>query len=355
MTTSRFYIPGGRVVKTGIAVFITVLICQLFNFPVIFAAITAIVSIEPTASESIKKGGIRFPAAVIGAAYSMTLTALIGNTAITYALSAMLTIVTCYKLKLDAGILVATLTAVNMIPVTHDHFFIAFLERIATTTIGIVVAAFVNLLILPPHYSGIIAKNTETILHNTREFLQKILDYSLNGKPTKNLHTRFEYLMKSLKKAEQLCENQKEEWRFHHHGKEEIREFHYTHKKLVILKQILYHLGNMMYLPLEQVHWENKERNRMQKMTELIASTLNLQSEGVQPEVYKEIKRIAKGLRSEILSIQLLSVEGEEPSQQATFKITICYELLSINKLIHDLYTVWEVEQKKTAPSSPKK
>lgn len=355
MIFSRFNLPGGRVVKTGIAVFITVLICEFFKFPVIFAAITAIISIEPTASESIKKGLIRFPAAVIGAAYSMTLTALIGNTALTYALSAMLTIVTCYKLKLDAGILVATLTAVNMIPVTHDHFFIAFLERIATTTIGIAVAAFVNLLILPPHYSGVIAKSTGTILHETREFLQEILDYSLKGKPTRNLHTQFEHLMKNLKKAEQLCDNQREEWRFHHHGKEEIREFHYTHKKLVILKQILYHLGNLMYLPLEQVHWENKERTRMQKITELIGSTLNLLPSGVQPDVFKDLNRIAKGLRSEILSIQLLSVEGEEPSQPATFKITICYELLSINKLINDLYSVWEVEKKKMAPSSPQK
>ena len=41
--------------KTGIAVFLTVLVCEFFNIPTIFAVITAIVTIEPTATDSIKK------------------------------------------------------------------------------------------------------------------------------------------------------------------------------------------------------------------------------------------------------------------------------------------------------------
>ena len=41
--------------KTGIAVFLTVLVCEFFNIPTIFAVITAIVTIEPTATDSIKR------------------------------------------------------------------------------------------------------------------------------------------------------------------------------------------------------------------------------------------------------------------------------------------------------------
>ena len=35
--------------------FLTVLVCEFFNIPTIFAVITAIVTIEPTATDSIKK------------------------------------------------------------------------------------------------------------------------------------------------------------------------------------------------------------------------------------------------------------------------------------------------------------
>ncbi|MGQ0438160.1 aromatic acid exporter family protein, partial [Bacillus sp. B-TM1] len=110
---------------------------------------TAIVTIEPTATDSIKKGLVRFPASTIGSAYAMTFTFFLGHQALSYALAAMFTIVTCQKLKLHAGTLVATLTAVAMIPITADHYFTAFLIRLATTSTGIIVSTVVNFFILP--------------------------------------------------------------------------------------------------------------------------------------------------------------------------------------------------------------
>ncbi len=54
-------IIGNRVIKTGIAVFFTALICNWFDFPPTFAVITAIVTIEPTVTDSIKKRACPFP------------------------------------------------------------------------------------------------------------------------------------------------------------------------------------------------------------------------------------------------------------------------------------------------------
>ncbi|UOR12974.1 aromatic acid exporter family protein [Halobacillus amylolyticus] len=62
-----FYLFGGRTIKIGISVFLTALFCGFFNFPIIFAVITAIVTIGHTAADSIKKAMIRFPASAIGA------------------------------------------------------------------------------------------------------------------------------------------------------------------------------------------------------------------------------------------------------------------------------------------------
>ena len=49
----KWNIIGGRVIKRNCG--FSVLVCEFFNIPTIFAVITAIVTIEPTATDSIKK------------------------------------------------------------------------------------------------------------------------------------------------------------------------------------------------------------------------------------------------------------------------------------------------------------
>lgn len=117
---------------------------RFFNLPIIFAVITAIVTIEHTAADSIKKAAVRFPASAIGALLATAFYGLFGKGALTFALVAMATIAVCHKLKLDAGILVATITATAMIPDFQDHYFVSFFTRLGTTSIGIIVSTFVN-------------------------------------------------------------------------------------------------------------------------------------------------------------------------------------------------------------------
>src|SRR5690625_4862712 len=88
---------------------------------------------------------VRFPASAIGSFYAVLFIALFGNSPITYTLAASLTIITCFRLRLHAGLLVATITAVAMIEVVYDNYFMSFLIRLGTTTIGIVVSTLVNM------------------------------------------------------------------------------------------------------------------------------------------------------------------------------------------------------------------
>ena len=85
---------GNRIVKTALAVFLTAFICQLIGWPPVFAVITAIVTLEPTVSDSIKKGIVRFPASAIGSFYAVLFIALFHTSPITYTLAAALTIIT---------------------------------------------------------------------------------------------------------------------------------------------------------------------------------------------------------------------------------------------------------------------
>lgn len=78
-------------------------------------------------------------------------------------LAAVLTIFTCFRLNLHAGLLVATLTAIAMIEIVEDSYFLSFLIRLATTTIGLSVSTLVNMFVFPPNYHHSIHKQTESI------------------------------------------------------------------------------------------------------------------------------------------------------------------------------------------------
>src|SRR5699024_7095448 len=84
-----------------------------------------------------------------------------------YTLAASLTILTCYQLRLNAGLLVATITAVAMVEVVYDNYWMSFLIRLGTTTTGIVVSTLVNIFILPPDYTCRINQQIKQVNNDT--------------------------------------------------------------------------------------------------------------------------------------------------------------------------------------------
>src|SRR5690606_19790023 len=158
-----FRFSGSRILKTGLAIFITAAICVWLDWPPVFAVITAIVTLAPTVSDSIRKGLVRFPASAIGSAFAVLFITRFGNAPLTYTLAAVATILACYKLNLHAGLLVATLTSVAMVEVIHDHFLVSFFIRLGTTTVGLLVSTAVNMLVFPPNYSNDILKSIHSI------------------------------------------------------------------------------------------------------------------------------------------------------------------------------------------------
>ncbi|MFC4320414.1 FUSC family protein [Litchfieldia salsa] len=251
---------GSRILKTGLAVFITASICHLLGLSSIFAVVTAIVTIEPTVSDSIRKGIVRLPASAIGAGISMTCASLLGDAPITYTLSAILTIFLCHKFKLDAGILVATLTAVTMIPFTPDHYLFAFFTRLGTTTIGLFVSTIVNLLILPPDYSKRITQNILDGYENCSIILSEQSTNLVKGTLTYNhLESQLSMIEKTIKDTLVLCEYKREEWKYHRFTKKEEDLFQFECNHLKTLKQIHNHMQNLFNVPNDRKFWCEKE------------------------------------------------------------------------------------------------
>lgn len=331
-----FEFTGERVIKTGIAVFLTAWICELIGWPPVFAVITAIVTIEPTVSDSIRKGLIRFPASAIGSAYTVFFISMFGQSPITYTLSAVLTILTCYKLNLHAGLLVATLTAVAMVEVVHSHFLIAFFIRLGTTTIGLLVSTAVNMLILPPDYSKDITNDIQQISKKTGKLLYKVFHDILEDRHDDDIDDRkaLKRMRNKIIRAESLIRYQEDEARFHPLVGIEKSNAKKAKQQLNSLRMIIYHIENLVYTPLEKISWTKADRQNILHSIRILEEAMQQPKKYHKNYLHKQIKQLTTLFWED--NKEMVS-SGEHPTHFPP-ELIVLYELIAIYQHIENFY-----------------
>ncbi len=328
-------LPGNRIVKTTVAVFVTALLCLWIGWPPVFAVITAIVTLEPTAADSIKKGIVRFPASAIGSFYAVLFISLFGNSALTYTLAASLTILTCYKLRLHAGLLVATITAVAMVEVIHDNYFMSFFIRLGTTSIGIVVSTLVNMFILPPNYMKDIHKNINEIyrsLINTLLHLIRIKLYVSDNK-TINYDEQLESSRKFLRKTEELVRFQVDGSGFYPFGQEKEGDFPSIQSQINDLKLIHYHVSNIKDLYIEKSSFLLEELKLLTNVAVELEKNLKADSDSQIDYYEQELKLLLD------LYWKTSKPSTNKEISSLPHELIFLYELISIFYLAKQFYT----------------
>lgn len=226
---------GKRLFKTAVAVFLTAQICYLLNWPMIFAVISAMVTIEPTVDASIRKGVVRFPAAAIGAAFAMIFDAWLGPRPITFMLSALSTIYVCNLLRWNHAIVVSTLTAVNMIHVSEANYWMEFVIRLGTTITGIVVSAAVNYALFRPEYLPEVKRILSETYPNILAQARRVLDKQVQTVPALPFAA-------SLDKMQTLLGYHISDMRFRRTSFAELREIARIRQTLQSLRRILFYM-----------------------------------------------------------------------------------------------------------------
>lgn len=337
---------GSRILKTGVAVLLTAWICELFGWPPVFAVITAIVTIEPTVSDSIKKGIVRFPASAIGSAYAVLFISLFGNSPITYTLAAMFTIATCFRLNLHAGLLVATLTSVAMVEVIHEHFFISFLIRLGTTTIGLVVSTVVNMFILPPDYREAISANIEKIKKPTAKLLDKIYINRIDGK-TNHQPKSASILHKLERKArntDRLIQFQKDESTYHPLLASEKTLFQSLEKQAKLLERMHHNLSFFIHHPFERLDWTEEEKGKIRTAVRELAHRLQHDSKFSKETHHKSKKQITTIFWNN--GAKILK-DKENPPTTLTPELVLLFELLTFYDLVEEFHTLSNLAHEK--------
>ncbi|MFC3041358.1 aromatic acid exporter family protein [Virgibacillus xinjiangensis] len=333
----KFPFIGTRIIKTGVAIFFTALICDQLGWPPVFAVITAIVTIEPTVSDSIKKGIVRFPASAIGSAYAVLFISLLGDSPLTYTLAAVLTIATCVRLKLHAGLLVATLTAVAMVEVIHTNYLVSFFIRLGTTTVGLLISTIVNFFVLPPDYREDIANHIQSMSMRTGSVIEKVFGDILNGKmdqvtAERNLAAQ---VTNEIRRTETLIRFQKEEAKFHPLAGNEQTEFDHAQNQLLQLRMIHYHMNNIINTPLIIHKWSKEEKEIILHAVKELA---NVMQRGTHFDISKYEKEM--NLLTELFweDNEELTKNNKEHPTKFPPELIILYELLTIYELASEFY-----------------
>lgn len=258
---------GSRIVKTGLAVLITSYICKWLGVSPQLAVITAIVTIEPTVSESIRKGIIRLPASTIGAALAVLSTALWGESAVTYAVVTVLTIFICMRLRLNEGVLVATLTAVAMIPTIEGNLFLIFLTRLGNTLIGLTVSTIINFVILPPKYTPLMKKGIEPNFKLASTVLEKTIFHFIDKEfeEKEKREDRYIHFRNAVQRLRDLATYQEKEWTYRKTKLSEVKNFTKFKQKIMILERVVLHLGNLQYTD-QAIKFSDEEKKLLEQL-----------------------------------------------------------------------------------------
>ncbi|WCK55350.1 aromatic acid exporter family protein [Aneurinibacillus sp. Ricciae_BoGa-3] len=222
---------GARIVKTGIALIVALFVCDLFqlNTPVI-AAVAATLSIQPTVYRTVIQLREQFEANIIGAVIGVTATYFLGPQPIVVGLVVMLVIIINLKLKLHDSLVLSVITVVSVMELTTGNYWQFAWNRFFLNVIGILSAAVVNAIFIPPRYE----KRLFNEIHELADKFSLLLRTLINNEMDERAFREEKEKVKSgLKKVETLFDMYTEE-------KTRFRKVTYSRsKKRVLFKQMI--------------------------------------------------------------------------------------------------------------------
>ena len=170
---------GARIIKTGIAVAITMAICKALNFePAFFGAVSAVINMQPSIFLTIRTARDQIFIHIIGVTAGFLFGYFIGVNALSAGLIAILLISLYIKLNLQSGITMGIVAALFVLSSSADEFLAHAFARTAVIFTGLGTAMTINILLWPPRYSErfkeILKESNEEAV---RYFCRAVQDY----------------------------------------------------------------------------------------------------------------------------------------------------------------------------------
>lgn len=162
------YKIGKRIIKTGIAVSLSIGLAHALGFTTTFSGVVALIAMKETSKRTIRYGVTLFLGSLLSVIIGLILGVFLGKSVIAFGIGTILALSLIVRLQLADGIILATIVVYHVLdamPITGKQFVSFSLKEIAVIGIGIVVSVLVNL-IVPQKYDALLKENIEEF--NTR-------------------------------------------------------------------------------------------------------------------------------------------------------------------------------------------
>ncbi|CAM3380667.1 FUSC family protein [Marinicrinis lubricantis] len=217
---------GGRMLKTGLAVVLSLYICEWLELsPPLIMVIAAVLTTQPTIYRSFKYFIEQLQANTVGAVLGLVGVYLLGSHPVVTGLVVIIVIIVNLFLKLDSSIGLSILTVITVMDAPSGA-----LNRFLLIMIGIVLAIVINALILPPNYDKTMLQRIKELNERISLLLRNMVEGVFDEKSFREEKERLQH---ELKKADDLYELLKEQTGWTKKKRRELSE------KAVIYKYFL--------------------------------------------------------------------------------------------------------------------
>lgn len=167
---------GARILKTGLAVTFAILICRILKVqPDTFAAITAVVNMQPSVSKALKNAGEQIVVNVVAVVLAIVVGYVLGDNPVIIGLTVVLIIVICIRAHWSGAITLGVLSVVFVLDSQQEEFLTHAVTRSEAIFIGLAVALVINRILAPPKYMDKFSTNIKSLFHDTAAYFLESL------------------------------------------------------------------------------------------------------------------------------------------------------------------------------------
>lgn len=191
---------GARIIKTGIAVTVTMFICKTLGLePAFFGAVSAVINMQPSIFLTFKTSKDQIFVHILAITIAIALGYLIGGNPISMGLITIVIICLYRKLNLQSGISTGVVAAVFILSSSPEQFLPHALMRTGVIFTGLFTAMFINIVLWPPRYSQKFReKLNESNLETVRYFCSALQSYVQLGNEEPQINIKDKELVHKL-------------------------------------------------------------------------------------------------------------------------------------------------------------
>jgi len=167
---------GARTIKTGIAVTTSFLLCKILRIePAVFAALTAVVNMQPSVSKALNNAWQQIGVHLLGVALSLVIGLTFGTNPLTIGLGVIILILLCNRIGWSGGIMLGIVSIIFILDSPPEAFLTHALSRTLSIFLGLGVALLINRVLAPPRYKTKLLSSLRTLcLFTSTYFLESL-------------------------------------------------------------------------------------------------------------------------------------------------------------------------------------